>query len=83
MREWEMRRRIAWMLAIFSGFYLLTIGVLPDPLPFLDEGVALLIFVRSMAYLGHDVKRLIPFLGKSKGLNKAGRAGHARRTVDV
>ncbi len=62
-----MKKRIAWLLAIFSGFYLLIAGPLPDLLPFIDEATALWIFVKSMAYLGYDVRRWISFLGKGQG----------------
>ncbi len=74
-----MKRRFAWMLAISSGGYLLTIGLLPDPLPLIDEAAALLVFVKSMSYFGYDVRRWLPFLGKS-GSRKASRGGS---TVDV
>lgn len=78
-----MKRRIAWLLAILSGLYLLVMVPLPDPLPIIDEATALLIFVKSMAYLGYDVTRWIPFLGKGKGGKKAGFKDGRGQTVDV
>jgi hypothetical protein len=74
-----MKRRIAWILASLSGLYLLVAVPIPDPVPFIDEATALLIFVRSMAYLGYDVRRWLPFLGKSKAATKH-RTG---ATIDV
>lgn len=74
-----MKRRIAWFLAIASGFYLLTVGPMPDPLPLIDEATALLIFVKSMAYLGYDVTRWIPFMKKGR----SGKPSASTSTVDV
>lgn len=56
-----------------------------DPLPLIDEGLALMVFVRSMAYLGYDVTRWLPFLGKMRGKVPPDRApGQAKNmTVDV
>jgi hypothetical protein len=72
-----MKRRIAWILAILSALYLLTVGPAPDPLPFIDEATALLVFIKSMAYLGYDVRRWLPFLRKDDRSKPAG------RTIDV
>jgi hypothetical protein len=72
-----MKRRIAWLLAILSALYLLIAGPIPDPLPFIDEATALLVFIKSMAYLGYDVRRWLPFLRKNDHTRPAG------RTIDV
>lgn len=58
-----MKKFIALIFALVSGVYLL-LGPIPDPLPFLDEGMALLVFVKSMAVLGIDLSRFLPFAGK-------------------
>ena len=73
-----MKRRLVWGVAILSGLILLV----PDPVPFVDEGLALLVFMKSMAYLGHDVSRWIPFLrkGRAKAPEVKGAAG---QTIDV
>lgn len=78
-----MKRRFAWLLAGLSGTYLLLAGPLPDPLPILDEATALLIFVKSMAYLGHDVRRWLPFLGKSGGGRTSDPKSAREVTIDV
>ena len=65
--------------------YLLIAGPIPDPLPFIDEATALLIFVNSMAYLGHDVRRWLPFSrkGKGKGAKSAASKTHPGVSIDV
>lgn len=80
-----MKRRLAFALATLSGAYLLLAGPLPDPLPFLDEATMLLIFVKSMGFLGYDVTRWIPFLGKGRGAKPAPAKGTrpADATIDV
>lgn len=74
-----MKRRVAWLAAGFSGLYLLLAGPIPDPLPFIDEATALLIFVNAMSYLGYDVRRWIPFLGKGR----AGKTPAPKTSRDV
>ncbi len=68
-----MKRKFAWAGAIVSGLYLLTAGPIPDPLPFIDEGVALAVFLKCTSYLGYDLRKWLPFFGKnakSKGATK-------------
>lgn len=77
-----MKRKIAWFLAVGSGLYLLVVGPLPDPLPILDEATALLVFVKSMSYLGYDVRRWVPFLGSAKGSRKS-KSRDGRDPIDV
>ncbi len=74
-----MKRKIAWSLAVLSGLYLLIAGPVPDPLPFIDEATALLVFVKCMSYLGYDVRRWLPFFGKSGNRRKEARG----ETIDV
>ena len=61
-----MKRIVLWLLAILSGLYLLILGPLIDPLPFLDEAVALAVFAFVMRALGYDVARWIPILRNFK-----------------
>lgn len=66
-----MKKLIALLFAFASGLYLLVGGPMPDPIPFIDEGLALAVFVSSMGVLGIDLRRFVPFL-KTKP-DKAGR----------
>jgi hypothetical protein len=76
-----MKRVFALVLALVSGAYLAVLGPLVDPLPVLDEAVALLVFVQALAALGVDVRRWLPMLGKK--VPAAGSTKPAGRTVDV
>ena len=78
-----MKKRIAVVAAAVSGLYLLTIGLLPDPLPFIDEAVMTWILVKSLGVLGFDIRSLLPFLPQ-RGSGPARRSGAARdMTIDV
>lgn len=75
-----MKRKIAWIGAILSGLYLLTAGPIPDPIPFIDEGVALAVFLKCTASLGFDLRKWLPFFGKT---SKSQRARHSCNAKDV
>ena len=71
-------------MAILSGLYLLTIGILPDPIPLIDEALALAVFVKTMAFLGYDVRRWLPFSRYQKSTGKnTGPAKPYSQVVDV
>ena len=59
-----MKKALALFFAIISGIYLLVMGITPDPLPFIDEATALIVLVQSLAVLGVDIRRFLPFFGK-------------------
>jgi len=83
-----MKRKIAWIGAILSGLYLLTIGPLPfpamDPLPFIDEAFALAIFLKCTSHLGYDLRKWLPSMGKKgKSSPTPPAAGKKNVTIDV
>jgi len=76
-----MKRLFALPFAVISGLYLLIMGPIfgpMDPLPIIDEALALMVFVQAMAALGVDVRRWLPFFGKKAPPSEA-----RQRTVDV
>jgi hypothetical protein len=56
-----MKHKLAWIGAILSALYLLTIGILPDPILLIDEGIAFAIFLKCTQSLGYDFRKYIPF----------------------
>jgi len=62
-----MKKFFAIIFALLSGIYLIVLGITPDPLPFLDEGVAIFVFMKATSYLGLDFKRI--FGGGSNNKN--------------
>lgn len=65
-----MKKLLALLLAAVSGICLALDIAIPDPLPFIDEGVLLVVFLSSLAHLGLDVRRYFGVKGKkaaSKG----------------
>jgi len=84
-----MKRFVLWVVAILSGLYLLIMGPMVgplDPIPIIDEAIALAIFLKATSALGYDVRRFLPFLGKGKGAapgKKAAPRGAKDMTVDV
>ena len=47
---------IAAFLLLASGLYLLVMGLTPDLIPFIDEGIASFLFFQSAKYLGSSIK---------------------------
>jgi len=78
-----MKRLILWIVVLISGFYAFIAGpFIPDPLPFLDEAVALAIFLKATSALGYDVRRFLPFVGK-KGGSANSRKSDASKAKDM
>jgi len=78
-----MKRKFAWLLAFASGGYLLVMGPIPDPLPIIDEAMALAVFVKSMSFLGYDVRRWIPFMGRGRRSRDPATGNAREAAIDV
>lgn len=79
-----MKRKLAWLGAILSALYLLTAGPIPDPIPFIDEGVALGVLLKCASYLGYDLRKWLPFFSKKeKSPPKTGSKNPKDVTIDV
>ncbi|OYV07069.1 MAG: hypothetical protein CFE26_02965 [Verrucomicrobiales bacterium VVV1] len=76
-----MKKALATLAVLMSGGYLLTLGILPDPVPFIDEGIALVVLVKSLGYLGIDISRFVPFMSRKVKPGK-GTEGDGQ-TIDV
>lgn len=70
-----MKRFFLWFIAGLCGLYLLVMGPLIDPLPFLDEATALGILAYVMRALGYDVVRWIPVIRHFRGRVSGPRGG--------
>jgi hypothetical protein len=63
-----MKKFFAAIFALLSGIVIFTPFDLPPfPFFFIDEAIALVIFTKSMGYLGIDLTRFIPFLRTKSG----------------
>ena len=51
-----MRSLLALLGVILSGLYLLVMVPTIDPLPFLDEGLMLMVLLNCLAFLGLDLR---------------------------
>ncbi|MDP4623765.1 MAG: hypothetical protein NWT08_01370 [Akkermansiaceae bacterium] len=60
-----MKRKLAIVGAVLSGLYLLTAGPIPDPIPFIDEGLALAVFIKCMGALGFNLQNWTNLFGKN------------------
>jgi len=66
-----MKKLLACILVMVSGVGML----IPDPLPFLDEGILLLVLLSSLSYLGLDLRGVF-------GMKKSD-ASKDSQTIDV
>lgn len=81
-----MKHLLAWIFALASGLYLLIMGPMIgplDPVPIIDEALALAVFVKSMAFLGYDVRRYLPFLRKGRPKGKPTRQQTRSAPIDI
>jgi len=76
-----MKKIIAIIFLAASGMGLLV----PDPVPFIDEGILIMVALNSLAYLGLDVRKLFGVKGKDFKKAKAENAkeGKDGQTIDV
>ncbi len=70
-----MKKLVAILLAAVSGIGLAFDIAIIDPIPFIDEGVLLVVFLSSLAHLGLDLRR---FFGV-----KGGKATDKGETIDI
>jgi hypothetical protein len=79
-----MKRKLAWFGVVLSAVYLLTIGLMPDPVPFIDEGLALAVLLKCSGYLGYDLRKWLPFFPKKKKYARSNPHGDNQAvTIDV
>ena len=82
--RYVMKRKLAWTGVVLSGLYLLTAGPVPDPIPFIDEGVALALLLKCASYLGYDLFKWLPFLSKKeKSAQSSKSKDQNQTTIDV
>ena len=64
-----MKKFFAALLALLSGIVIFTPFDFIPPIPFffIDEAIALVIFTKSLNYLGLDISRFLPFLRTKSG----------------
>lgn len=77
-----MKRKLAWLGVIVSGLYLLTMGPIPDPIPFIDEGVAFAVLLKCAAYLGYDLRKWLPFFSKKQTSSQQAKPKDTKDTKD-
>lgn len=79
-----MKRKLAWLGVILSALYLLTLGIIPDPLLFIDEGLALALLLKCASHLGYDLRKWLPFFPKKKTYRAPSHSQNSKSvTIDV